>query len=59
MELTSDSIALDFFIWMYLDLQRKGTPIGSNAAARNAMNTNAKIPSTATGIICFSYISIS
>ncbi len=35
MELTSDSIALDFFILMYLDWQRKGKPIGSNTNARN------------------------
>ena len=35
MELTSDSIALDFFILMYLDWQRKGKPICNNTNARN------------------------
>ena len=35
MELTSDSIALNFFIIMYLDWQRKGKPIGNDRNARN------------------------
>ncbi len=34
MELTSESIALNFFIIMFLDWKRKGKPIGNNLKAR-------------------------
>lgn len=34
MELTSDAIALDFFLILYFDWKRKGSPMGSNTKAK-------------------------